>query len=466
MKNLSIRVKITLWFTLILVFIASCTYVIVYSVNRQLRQKTIRDELIRTVEDNVDEVEYYRNIGKVDPQEVDYYMAFRGGYLEIDDDFLDKVNEVYTSLYNEDVTLLYGENPISKQTAELEFADAQIQHLTINGTLYYVFDRKLTLEGLEGLWLRGVVSENQGMTQMAAMTRLLLLFLPLFVVISVIGGYLFARRMLRPIQEISEAAARIGDSGDLKERIELGEGNDELHQLAAGFNEMFQRLEDAFETERQFTSDASHELRTPVSVITAQCEMTLEETRSVEEYELALRTIQRQGRKMSKLINDMLDFTRLEMRAESYAQESLDMTELVQSVCFDMALIKEKNITLKYEAEEGVQIQGNRQLLSRLLVNLISNAYRYGKEDGFICVSLKRAGQGTELSVSDNGIGISEEEQPKIFRRFYQADNSHSGLGTGLGLSMAYEIAQFHGGEIYVESEPGKGSKFSVIFKN
>lgn len=466
MKNLSIRVKITMWFTLILVFITSCTYVIVFSVNRQLMQKTIRDELIRTVEDNVDEVEYYKNIGKIDPQEVDYYMAFRGGYLEIDDDFLDKVNEVYTSLYSEDVTLLYGENPISRQTADLEFADAKIQHLTVNDTLYYIFDRKLVLEGLEGLWLRGVVSENQGMTQMAAITQLLLLFLPLFVVLAVIGGYLFARRMLRPIQEISESAARIGDSGDLKERIELGGGNDELHQLAASFNEMFQRLEDAFETERQFTSDASHELRTPISVITAQCEMTLEETRSVEEYKLALRTIQRQGRKMSKLINDMLDFTRLEMRAESYTRESVDMTELVRSVCFDMALIKEKNITLKCDVQEGVRMQGNRQLLSRLLANLISNAYRYGRDDGCILVGLKLVGQGTELSVCDNGIGILPEEQAKIFRRFYQADNSHSGLGTGLGLSMAYEIAQFHGGEIRVESEPGKGSKFTVILKN
>lgn len=465
MKNLSIRVKITLWFTAILIFITSCTYVIVFSVNRQLLQKTIRDELIRTVEDNVDEVEYYRNLGVADPQEVDYYMAFGEGYLEVDDDFLDKVNEVYTSLYNEDATLLYGENPISKHTASLEFADSQIQRLTINGTLYYIFDRRLVLEGLEGLWLRGIVSENQGMMQMAAITRLLLLFLPLFVVVSIIGGYLFARRMLKPIQRISESAARIGGSGDLKERIEIGEGKDELHQLAAGFNEMFGRLEDAFEAERQFTSDASHELRTPVSVITAQCEMSLEETRSVEEYEQALRTIQRQGRKMSKLINDMLDFTRLEMRAESYVREMVDMTELVRTICSDMAMIKEKDITLKYEAETGIKIYGNRQLLSRLLVNLITNAYRYGREDGLIFVSLKRLGEAVELSVSDNGIGIAEGEQQKIFRRFYQADNSHSAIGTGLGLSMAYEIVQFHGGEIRVESEPGKGSVFFVDFK-
>lgn len=464
MRNLSIRMKITLWFTVILAVIASFTYVIVFSVNQQLIQKTIRDELIRTVEDNVDEVEYYKSIGRSDPQEVDYYMAYRDGYLEIDDDFLDKVNEVCTAIYNEDAVFLYGENPISRQTADMEFADSQIRHLTVNDTLYYVFDRKLQSEGLSGLWLQGVVSEHQGMAQMAAITRLLLLFLPLFVLVSVAGGYLFAGRMLKPIQKISESAARISTGGDLTKRIVLGEGRDELHRLADSFNEMFRRLEKSFERERQFTSDASHELRTPVSVIMAQCELSLDEERSTEEYALALRTIQRQGRKMSRLINDMLDFTRLEMKAESYAREEVDMTELVQSVCFDMALIKEKGITLTCEADEGAVLYGNRQLLSRQLVNLINNAYRYGKEDGSVFVSLTRRGEHLELSVADDGIGIAEEKQDKIFRRFYQADNSHAGEGTGLGLSMVYEIARFHGSEVSVESELGKGSTFRIIF--
>lgn len=464
MRNLSIRVKITLWFTAILAFIASCTYVIVFSVNQQLIQKTIRDELIRTVEDNVDEVEYYKSIGSIDPREADYYMAFREGYLEIDDDFLDRVNEVCTAIYNEEAVLLYGENPISRQTADMEFADSKIRHLKVNDTLYYVFDRKLESEGLSGLWLRGVVSEHQGMAQMTAITRLLLLFLPLFVVVSAAGGYLFAGRLLKPIQKISESAAKIGKGGDLAKRIELGAGRDELHQLADSFNEMFRRLEESFERERQFTSDASHELRTPVSVIMAQCEMSLEEERSLEEYELALRTIQRQGRKMSRLINDMLDFTRLEMRAEGYARENIDMTELVRSVCFDMALIKEKGIALTCEADEDAVVFGNRQLLSRQLVNLISNAYRYGKENGSVFVSLKRREGRLELSVIDDGIGIAREEQEKIFCRFYQGDNSHASEGTGLGLSMVYEIARFHGSQVCVESELGKGSVFRIIF--
>ena len=467
MKSLSIRSKITLWFAVALLLVVFFTFFIVLSANRQVIQKNIRDNLIETVEQNVDEIEFYNNIDNVDLyHESDYFIRFRGGYLEIDDDFLDQVNEVYTALYHVNHTLIYGENPISRQVSDVEFMDSTVQRIKVNHTLYYIFDRKLTVKGLEGLWLRGIVSEKQGMTQMSDITRLSLLLLPIMVLVSVTGGYLIAGRMLRPIKKISESASQIRSGGDLRKRIAIGEGKDELHQLAKSFNAMFQRLEEAFDAERQFTSDASHELRTPVSVITAQCELSLEEPRSPEEYEDALRTIQRQGRKMSKLINHMLDFTRLEMRADSYVRQTIDLTELVRSVCFDMALIQEKGIVLNYEVEEQVEYNGNYQLLSRMLTNLISNAYRYGKEKGHIFVRLKCQQQELELSVSDDGIGIVLEEQTKIFHRFYQADNSRSGSGTGLGLSMVYEIVQFHEGTISVESELEKGSTFIVTLKN
>ncbi len=467
MKSLSIRLKITLWFSAVLVVVVFFTYLAVLSVSRQIIQKTIKDSLIETVENNVDEVEFYHSLDDIDSSnDVDHYVKYIDGYLEIDDDFLNHVNEVYTALYKEDVTLLYGENPISKETSNLKFSDSQIQQLTVKGTIYYIFDRKLSTLGLESLWLRGVVSEAQGAMQMSNITRLSLIILPLLVLVAVTGGYLIAGSALRPIRKITDTAAQIGKGDDLKKRIELGRGNDELHQLANSFNDMFQRLDDSFETERQFTSDASHELRTPISVIKAQCDFSLEEPRDAEAYEKALRVIQRQSKKMSKLVNDMLNFTRLETRADSYVREPIDLTELVSSTCSDMAYIQENNITLKCEAEANVKFHGNRELLSRLLVNLISNAYRYGNENGHILVRLKSNEQEITLSVSDDGIGIAKEEQNKIFRRFYQTDNSRTSAGTGLGLSMVYEIAQFHKGEIRVESELHRGSTFTLILPN
>ena len=465
MRQLPIRFKITLWFTAALLVMFLSSYLLVRYLEHQGLQKNIRDNLVETVEHNVDEVEFYTNMDNIDLyNETDYFSVYRNGYLEIDDDFLDQVNEVYTGLYSTDMVLLYGENPVSRNTATLPFSDSKIQRVKEKGILYYIYDRKLTAKGLEGLWLRGVVSEQQGLEHILQVTRLSLQILPLLVLVSAIGGYFLTKKMLKPIQEISNSAAKIGTGDDLKQRISLAPGNDELHQLARSFNQMFERLENAFEKERQFTSDASHELRTPVSVITAQCEFTLEKPRTGEEYENALETILRQSKKMSRLINDMLDYIRLEMRAESYKKETTDLTELVESLCFDMALIKEKDIVLSWEVEKNICFSGSRLLLSRLLTNLISNAYRYGKEEGHIFVCLKRREHQITLSVSDDGIGIAQEEQLKIFQRFYQADTSHSGSGTGLGLSMADQIVRFHKGSIRVESALGKGSTFYIFF--
>ncbi len=463
MKNVSIRLKVTLWYTVALIFVVALTYFMIIFVSNQVLQKTVRDSLIETVEDNVDEVEFFDSLDGIDlSSDVDHFAIYGDGYLEVDDDFLDEVNEVYTALYYADGTMLYGENPVAREVAELDFIDSQIQTITIDGTLYYVFDRQLVQEGLEGLWLRGVVAETQGKAQMEDISRLSLILLPSLVVLAAVGGYLVARRALRPFQQISEAASQISQGDDLKKRIDLGKGNDELHRLADSFNEMFARLDAAFASEQQFTSDASHELRTPMSVIMAQCEYSLEEPRSSEEYQQALEVIQRQGRKMSRLINDMLDFARLELHTERYRKEQLDLTELVSSTCEDLALIQEKGITLTWDAAPEVTVNGNRELLSRLLVNLVSNAYRYGTEGGHIWVTLQNGTDSLTLSVADDGIGIAAEEQKKIFDRFYQADASRSGAGSGLGLSMVAQIAQFHSGTMTVESEPGVGSTFTL----
>ena len=465
MKNLSIRVKITLWFAIALVIVVSLTYTVILSVSNQVFQKTIKDNLIETVVNNIDEVEYFSNINEEDLfDDVDHFISYGDGFLEVDDDFLDAVNQVYTALYDSSLSLLYGENPIAKSTSSVRFKDSVIQTTKVGGVTYYVFDRALTLDGLEGLWLRGVVAETQGKEEMSTISRLSLTLLPILVLFAIIGGYLIARRTLKPIKQISEAASQIGKGDDLKRRIIIGEGTDELHQLADNFNEMFIRLEHSFEKEQQFTSDASHEMRTPMSVIMAQCEYSLEKERTAKEYKTALSVIQRQARKMAVLINDMLDFTRLNMKTDRYTFESFDLSESVTSLCTDMALIRKNNIELSYSnIEKGIIYTGNKALLGRALTNLISNAYRYGKENGHTVVSLKRTEASVIISVQDDGVGIAEDEQEKVFHRFYQGDNSRGGIGTGLGLSMVEEIVHFHGGRILLESKKDLGSTFTII---
>ena len=234
---------------------------------------------------------------------------------------------------------------------------------------------------------------------------------------------------------------------------------------------MISRLDDSFEAEKRFISDASHELRTPMSVIMAQTELTLEQDRSNEEYKSAIEVINRQGGRMNTLIDTLLDYTRLEQRADEYQMMPIDLSELVTDLCQDMKLIKLKDITLEYDAEPGITVSGHKVLLTRMLQNLIDNAYKYGKDNGNIWVSLKDNKDNVVLSVKDNGIGISEKGVDKIFDRFYREDSSRThqkrmAYGYGLGLSMVKKIVEMHDANIRVISEEGQGSEFRIYFKN
>ncbi len=463
-KSMSVRTKITLWFSAVLAVMVALTFLVILSVGRTVVQRIVKDNLIELVEDNVGEVEYHASVNDAEEDsDRNHYIPYQNEVLEIDNDFLDEVNGITAALYTKEGELLYGENPAAALPSAVELEDGNFHSVSVRGAEYFVFDRQLTGDGLEGLWLRGVVSKHQEDDKLSAVASLSLVGMPLLLFFAIAGGYIIAGRALRPIKQITAAATEIGNGRDLKKRIAIGPGNDELHRLANTFDEMFERLDRSFEAEQQFTSDASHELRTPVSVIRAQCEYTLEKDRSPEEYREALEVISRQSGKMSRLVEDMLSLTRLERKAENYPLEPLDFSALVKSLSEDLALLREKNIVLTCEAEEGIKVNGNHELLSRLLTNLVGNAYRYGHENGHIYISLRRQEGSARLVVDDDGIGISPEQADKIFDRFYQADSSRSNQGTGLGLSMAQEIARIHGGSITVESNLGKGSKF--IFK-
>lgn len=462
MKGLSIRAKITLWFALAMVILAGLTLGSVWMISDNVVQKNIKDTLVETVSDNVDEVEYYSKREDADPDgDKDIYIQYKDGFLEIDDDYLDHMNGIYTTLYKKDYTLLYGENPIAQATGELAFSDNRLQTLRYEGTTYYIYDRLLKGEGTEDLWLRGIVSRNQGARWMDSIVILSMWLIPVLILLALAGGYFLAGRFLRPIQHMIQAASGIQQGQDLKKRIHLEKGQDELHQLADTFNGMMDRLEASFQAEKQFTSDMSHELRTPVTVILSQCELSLEEEAERQENEHALRLIQRQGRKMSVIINDMLTMTRMEQRKDSIEMKELDFSDLCISVCNDLRLLREKEIELNWQIEECVMVIGNKELLQRLLINLITNAYRYGNTQGHIHVELKNNQEYVCLSVSDDGPGIAEEQLSHIWQRFYQADASRSNQGSGLGLAMVWEIAQLHHGRMEVESTLGQGSCFT-----
>ncbi|MBQ9949225.1 MAG: HAMP domain-containing histidine kinase [Clostridia bacterium] len=460
---MSIRLKIVLWFSGALIIVAALTLIIVLSMSYTVLQKTVRENLVELVENNKDEVEFFASIEDIaNDNDKDHYIEYNGGYLEIDDDFLDSLNGIHTALYMPDGTFLYGENPIARYTGSVELFDAHIQKIKPMDETYYVYDRVLVQPGTEGLYLRGVVSEAQGKAQLSSIAYLSLILMPFLIVFAISGGYIIADRAMSPVKDISDAAESITYGDDLKKRIELKSGKDELHRLANTFNAMLDRLNDSFEAERRLTADVSHEMRTPLTVILAQCELLHDEGVSEDEMRDALSVVNRQSRRLSKLVNDMLEFVRLERRTVTYDMEKLNLSHLAESVCDDMRMIRERGITLICEVEDDVHVHGNYDLLTRMLSNLVSNAYRYGRDEGEIHVVLRKEEEKALLQVKDNGIGIKTEDLQHIFGRFYRVDKSRNTQGTGLGLPMVREIAHMHGGDVSVESEYEKGSTFTV----
>lgn len=462
-KTRSLQRKLTLWFSAALILMAAIAFIVVFFVSHSVLQKLLRDELVHTVEDNLDEIEFFQTIADMDLDgDTDHFIHYGTGYLEIDDDFLDQVNGIRTALYHENGELLYGENPIADVSLPLE--DSACRTVRSGGKVYYVFDRQLEQDSIRNLWLRGVVAEAQGDAPLLSIVHICLWTLGAFVLIAIVGGVWISKRALKPIREMSVTAAQIGSGDDLKMRMPVNASGDELAQLATTFNGMMQRLDEAFEAEKQFTSDASHELRTPMAVIMAQCDEALESEKSCDEYREAIQVIRRQGKRMNRMITGMLELVRMERKTDLYPKEPFDLSALVESVCEDMALIREKDIELVCHAEAGITMIGDRTLFVRLLSNLIGNAYRYGRENGHIEVTLRKSDECIELTVADDGIGIPEDQQEKIFRRLYQGAADRSGEGAGLGLSMARQIARMYSGDLTVKSELGKGSTFTARF--
>ena len=470
LRRRSITARITLWFMIVLITIVTLTFLIFRYVSSSILQKTVRGYLLSSVNKNIDKIRFLPDDAAVEAKDNnDIRIRWRDGQLEIDDDFLDMINDVQSALYAGDGTMLYGKNPIGRLMEEEMFSESRIyRYRTDLGEQWFVYDRKLQGKGMEDLWIRGVVSLSSEEMQLSDIFRTAAIFVPVLLILGVAGSWLTVKQALIPVRKIEQTASEITQGTDLERRIEIGDVDSELYDLAMAFNGMLDRLEHSFEAEQQFTSDASHELRTPMAVIMAQTELALERERTPDQYRRALGVISRQSRRMSALIASMLDYTRLEMRPENYPLSEVDMSLLVESTAQDMALIRRKEIKLRTEITGGLRVHGNALLIERALQNLIDNAYKYGRGNGCIQVRLTRGlDKSVRCEVEDDGIGISDADLKHIFERFYRADPSRQKdgpTGAGLGLSMVKKIMEIHSGSVTVSSTPDQGSVFTMIF--
>lgn len=429
----------TLWFTLIMVIIVALVLVFMLVVGGSMVVDNAEKQLIKSVQDNSDEVEY--NNGVLDLGEFNFYDT-----------------GVYTLIYDTEGKLIGGAG-YAPFEGEDKFVNAATRKVSMNGGEYLIYDLYVEDPGGD-LWLRGIRSTQEESTAVRTIVILSLILFPVLVLIAALGGWLIAGRSFAPVRKIMDTVDSITDGGELNARIGLRPGKDEIRRLGATFDALLSRLSQSFDKERQFASDASHELRTPTAIILAECEFARTNPMSGEDYREGMEVIERQGRKMSALIEELLSLSRMDGGGR-FSPENADLSELVEVVCDEAQLAQDKDVALERDIAGDVHAEIDVGLMSRLVQNLLDNAYKFTEEGGKISIALEKTGGEIRLSVRDSGCGIEEDDLPKIWNRLWQKDSSRSeNKGSGLGLSMVQRIARLHGGEVSVESAPGKGSLF------
>ena len=279
------------------------------------------------------------------------------------------------------------------------------------------------------------------------------------------GSYWLTARAFAPILRLAETARRI-KAGDLDQRVPVPRAHDEIHALAVTLNDMLASLDQAFKDQRRFVADASHELRTPVTVIRNKAGITLLGTPTLPEAITVLQEIGAETERLSHLISDLLALARGDEGEAQFERELVRLDLLVEAVTANAEwLAAERGITLTVQTGEPVTLQGDEARLIQVVMNLLDNALRYTHPGGQVAVIVEACQTEARLIARDTGIGIAPEDLPHIFERFYRADGARMRTGSsssGLGLSIVEWIVRVHGGLITVESQVGQGSCFTV----
>jgi len=329
-------------------------------------------------------------------------------------------------------------------------AHAAVVHEMLGGRDYVV----LALQPLDGI-----------AADLAALRSVMLFALPVAIGLAGIGGYWLTRRNLRPLALMADQARRISGS-NLDTRLDPGAAAaDELATLSAAFNELLSRLDQSFDQMRRFVADASHELRTPIAIIRGEADVALAHDRDAAEYKQALALVLDESRRLSRLVDDLLNLARADAGRMKLRVEEFYLNDLVAECCRSaQTLAAARGVVLACPPNEDLAFRGDEELVRRMAMNLIDNAIRYTPAGGRVTVSLEARGRQVTIGVADTGAGIAPDMLPHVFERFYRGDKARSRQdgGFGLGLAIVKWIAESHQGAVEVASTPGEGSTFTV----
>lgn len=458
-----IRWRLTLQFALILCVILVLSGIVLHI----LLQRYLNNQ----VDDNL-KVYSARVHGTLKPEEIpeplDYQIihsklppinefAFPGTYIQL----LDRNGKVAVKSDN----LGEQELPVNPAMIEQGFAgNVVVQTVAAGDTArvrimispLYLKDQTLLLEVAQSL---KHIDATMSQVRWALIASILLAL----ILATALGSFI-VRSALAPVSRITQTAKDIETSSDLSRRVGYRGPMDEIGQLAATFDHLIEHLDKVFQSQKYFVADASHDLRSPLTVIRGNLDL-LKRNLSEKDRQESLRAMEAEATRMAKIVSDLLILAEV----ESGKPELKEMVALKDTISGEMERVRPLvgNHKVIFGRQENLTVKGDAQQLKQLLGNLIDNAIKYTPEKGIVTISLFRDGEWARLEVADTGIGIAPEHLPHIFDRFYRIDKARSrtGGGTGLGLAIVKGIAEQHDGKVTVTSEPGKGSVFTAWLK-
>jgi heavy metal sensor kinase len=456
LKRLSIQLRLTAWYllslTVIVALFAAGSWLALrasmyHSIDRDLRYR------IATV------------IPFIESHSLNTREQFEKAFANSSDS---SIVGVFVQVTDDRAALLYESDVLASHRVPLMprgLPDGSISITTTGerGWPVRVVSRHIVVGGI-GLTVHVVEPLRDLLSSLREYSLYLALLVPVVLLLTATAGYWMSRRALAPVEHIRKEAEAI-DPADLTTRLRVPPTDDELAWLAQTLNAMLSRIEEGFRSIERFTADASHELRAPLALIITAGDVSLRRERSREELAETLRRIVREARHMSKLVENLLALARGDAQRQSSELAPMDMAGLLRELCSELgAAADAKGLKLTSAIPDlEVQVMGESTNLRRLFLILLDNAIKY-TEAGSITLSLDMEGSLVRVTVADTGIGIEQGSLPHVFDRFWRADKVRSRAegGAGLGLSLASQIVQQQGGTISVESDPGRGSRFTV----
>jgi two-component system, OmpR family, heavy metal sensor histidine kinase CusS len=455
MRKLSIGMRLTVWYLAIFAVAQIAFGAGMWFILRHHLYDLVDDSLENQVEDLKNFLEAQKkaaSIAKLQEEVTETYaIEHSGDYLEL---YADGAL-IYRSAFLQSHPVTLG----SPNQASRIFRNRRLDHRPLR-----FVSQKLEANGHVYLATMGVQTDDVVET-LTLFGSYLLMVAPLLFLVAAGGGYWLSRRALAPVDALVSTARDISGA-NLSTRLQKLDTGDELQRLSDTLNEMLGRIEAAFLRVTQFTADASHELRTPVSLIRTEAELALRRSRGEAEYKESLRHILLEAERTTALIEQLLSLARADSGRESLHMQPVNLSQTLCGIAEgwrQVATIR----NLQFSASTGTAdsfVMGDETMLRRLTDILLDNAFKYTPAPGSVRVSIEHNADNAVITVQDSGVGIAEEEQVKIFERFYRIDKARSRAqgGAGLGLAIAQWIVTQHRGSITVDSRPGSGATFRV----